>query len=65
MQTQPDIALVAIDSDTAQGLAMVARVTQELPTCSVLVVMRLDRRQLHPAGDAQRGQGVPQLSAAD
>jgi pilus assembly protein CpaE len=38
MQTQPDIALVAIDSDPAQGLAIVARVTQELPTCSVLVV---------------------------
>jgi pilus assembly protein CpaE len=38
MQTQPDIALIAIDSEPNQGLAIVARVTQELPTCSVLVV---------------------------
>ena len=38
MQTQPDIALVAIDADQAQGLAIITRITQELPTCSVLVV---------------------------
>ena len=38
MQTQPDIALVAMDADPAQGLAIVARITLELPTCSVLVV---------------------------
>src|SRR5579862_8967 len=38
MQTQPDIALVAIDADQTQGLAIIARISQELPTCSVLVV---------------------------
>jgi pilus assembly protein CpaE len=38
MQTQPDIALVAIDADQAQGLAIISRITQDLPTCSVLVV---------------------------
>jgi pilus assembly protein CpaE len=38
MQTQPDIALVAMDADPTQGLAIVARLTHELPTCSVLVV---------------------------
>src|SRR5262245_50054637 len=38
MQTRPDIALVALDSDTAKGLALVARITQELPECNVLVI---------------------------
>jgi len=37
-QTQPDIALVAIDSDTEKGLLLVAQISQQLPSCSVLVV---------------------------
>ena len=37
-QTKPDIALVSLDSDAPKGLALVARLTQELPGCSVLVV---------------------------
>lgn len=38
MQTQPDIALVSLDDDAAKGLALVGRITQELPTCNVLVI---------------------------
>src|SRR5258708_2604204 len=38
MQTRPDIALVALDSDPTKGLALVARITQELPECNVLVI---------------------------
>ncbi|MEX2286250.1 MAG: AAA family ATPase [Planctomycetaceae bacterium] len=38
MQTLPDIALVSLDSDAQQGLALVASLSTELPTCSVLVV---------------------------
>src|SRR5262245_6483401 len=37
-QTQPDIALVALDADSAKGLALLARITQEVPACRVLVV---------------------------
>lgn len=37
-QTQPDIAIVSLDSDASRGLALVAKVTQMLPDCSVLVV---------------------------
>jgi pilus assembly protein CpaE len=37
-QTQPDIALVALDGDPAKGLALVARITQDVPTCNVLVI---------------------------
>ncbi|HTI50321.1 MAG TPA: response regulator, partial [Planctomycetaceae bacterium] len=37
-QTQPDIALVALDADPAKGLALVAKITQELPACNVLVI---------------------------
>lgn len=37
MQTQPDIALVSLDADAAKGLALVAKISQELPTCHVLV----------------------------
>ncbi len=37
-QTQPDIALICLDSDEEKGLALIGRVTQELPGCSVLVV---------------------------
>lgn len=38
MQTRPDIALVALDADSSKGLALVARITQELPECNVLVI---------------------------
>lgn len=37
-QTQPDIALVALDSDHNKALALVAKITQELPSCNVLVI---------------------------
>ena len=37
-QTQPDIALVALDADSAKGLALLARISQEVPACNVLVV---------------------------
>ena len=37
-QTQPDIALISLDSDPAKGLALVGKVTQDLPNTSVLVV---------------------------
>lgn len=38
LQTQPDIALVALDSDPQKALALVARISQELPACNVLVI---------------------------
>src|SRR5215469_644642 len=38
MQTRPDIALVALDADAAKGLALVAKISQELPDCHVLVI---------------------------
>ncbi|TWT57746.1 Septum site-determining protein MinD [Thalassoglobus neptunius] len=37
-QTQPDIALIALDADPQQGLATIAEVRQESPECHVLVV---------------------------
>ena len=37
-QTQPDIALVAIDTDAEKGLLLVAQISQQLPSCSILVV---------------------------
>ena len=37
-QTQPDIALISLDADPAKGLALVARVSQEQPSCAVLCV---------------------------
>ncbi|TWU09099.1 Septum site-determining protein MinD [Symmachiella macrocystis] len=37
-QTQPDIALINLDDDEEKGLALISRVTQDLPGCSVLVV---------------------------
>jgi pilus assembly protein CpaE len=37
-QTRPDIALVALDSDPSKGLALVAKISQELPECHVLVI---------------------------
>lgn len=37
-QTNPDIALIAIDADPQRGLALVAQVNSEFPSCSPLVV---------------------------
>lgn len=37
-QTKPDIALVAIDTDSEKGLMLVSQIKQQLPSCSVLVV---------------------------
>ncbi len=37
-QTEPDIALICIDSDPQSGLNLVANLTQNLPSCNVLVV---------------------------
>lgn len=37
-QTQPDIALVVLDSDPNRGLALVAQVSNDQPNCNVLVV---------------------------
>ncbi|MBI3860502.1 MAG: AAA family ATPase [Planctomycetia bacterium] len=38
MQTRPDIALIALDSDAAKAMALVAKISQELPECHVLVI---------------------------
>jgi pilus assembly protein CpaE len=38
MQTQPDIALISLDSDPARALALITRVSQDVPTCAVLVI---------------------------
>jgi pilus assembly protein CpaE len=37
-QTQPDIALVHMDSDPQKALILVAQITQDLPTCAVFVI---------------------------
>lgn len=37
-QTQPDIALIAIDSDTTKGLDLVAQVATASPNCAALVL---------------------------
>lgn len=37
-QTQPDIALIAIDSDTTKGLDLVAQVAAASPNCAALVL---------------------------
>jgi pilus assembly protein CpaE len=37
-QTQPDIALVHMDSDPQKALVLVAQITQDLPTCAVFVI---------------------------
>jgi len=38
LQTQPDIALISLDSNPDKALDLVARISQSLPTCHVLVV---------------------------
>lgn len=37
-QTQPDIALVSLDTDANKGLGLVARLSNSVPGCNVLVV---------------------------
>jgi pilus assembly protein CpaE len=37
-QTKPDIALVHLDSDPPKALALVAQITQDVPTCAVFVI---------------------------
>lgn len=37
-QTQPDIALIVLDSDPAKALALVAKIAQSVSKCAVLVV---------------------------
>lgn len=38
MQTQPDIALVALDSNPSKALEIVGRIHSELPSCQILVL---------------------------
>ena len=38
MQTQPDLALINIDDNPDQGLALVAKLAQEAPTCQIIVL---------------------------
>ncbi len=37
-QTQPDIALISLDSDPQQGLAAIAEIHAESPDCQILIV---------------------------
>jgi len=37
-QTQPDIALINLDSDSQKGLSLLSQITQELPSCAVFVL---------------------------
>ncbi len=37
-QTQPDIALISLDANPEQALNLIAQVTRDLPSCSVVVV---------------------------
>ena len=37
-QTQPDIALIAIDSDPVKGLDLIAQISANLPGCAALVI---------------------------
>ncbi len=38
MQSQPDIAIISLDADPEQGLALVAQLSRDLPNCQVLVI---------------------------
>jgi pilus assembly protein CpaE len=38
LQTQPDIALVALDTNPQKGLELLTRLHQDLPACNLLVV---------------------------
>ena len=37
-QTKPDIALVSVDADPEKALLLLAQISQEVPTCAILVV---------------------------
>ena len=37
-QTQPDIALIAIDSDPNKGLELISQISANLPNCAALVI---------------------------
>ncbi|HVJ66593.1 MAG TPA: response regulator [Caulifigura sp.] len=37
-QTQPDIALINLDSDSQKGLALLQQITSDLPACAVFVL---------------------------
>lgn len=37
-QTQPDIALIAIDADPTKGLDLIAQISAQLPGCAALVI---------------------------
>lgn len=39
-QTQPDIALISIDSDHEKALNLIARLSQDVPNCQILVVSK-------------------------
>ncbi len=39
-QTQPDIALISIDSDHEKALNLIARLSQDVPSCQILVVSK-------------------------
>ncbi len=39
-QTQPDIALIAIDADSEKALNLIAKLSQEVPSCQILVVSK-------------------------
>jgi pilus assembly protein CpaE len=38
MQTQPDLALISLDSDPDRALALLAKITTEVPSCNVIVI---------------------------
>lgn len=46
MQSQPDIALVSLDADADKALALVAKLSQDLPGTNVLVVSSSQEGQL-------------------
>lgn len=39
-QSKPDIAIVDLDADNVQGLALVTQISRQLPSCAVLAVSR-------------------------
>lgn len=38
LQSQPDVALISLDSHPQKGLELVSRLNQELPNCTILVI---------------------------
>ena len=64
-QTNPDIGLVALDSDPEKAMDLVTRLSDASPNCAVLVTSSSQRRQPDPPGDAGRRQGIPHAAGAD